>query len=82
VVIKDGVTYDDWFLPSKDELMLYYDLNHNLGGNYQEVFSESGYYWSSSEYSGYYAWLQNFRNGGQNANSRDLEFRVIPVRAF
>ena len=82
VVIKDGVTYDDWFLPSKDELMLYYDLSHNLRGNYQEVLSESGYYWSSSEYSGYYAWLQNFRNGGQNANSRDLEFRVIPVRAF
>ena len=76
----DGVTYDDWFLPSKDELKLMYtNLDKaGLGGfvNY--------YYWSSSEsnYSANYAWFQVFGNGNQGDYSRYPNYRVRPVRAF
>ncbi len=45
--------YSDWFLPSIDELNLMYK---NLSKKYPELFSRE-YYWSSSEYSSYYAWV-------------------------
>jgi len=79
VVTKDGVVYDDWFLPSKDELNLMYQnlKKNNLGG-----FSVD-YYWSSSEYNAYIAWAQHFGNGPQyNYNRSYLAYRVRPVRAF
>ena len=80
------VTYDDWFLPSKDELnLMYVNLNKAcLGG-----FANDGYYydryWSSSEYdnNSNYAWIQDFYSGDQyNYYSRDNSYRVRPVRAF
>ncbi|MEA5029130.1 MAG: caspase family protein [Sphaerochaeta associata] len=78
VVTKNGVVYDDWFLPSKDELNLIY-LNlkdQGLGGVY------GVYYWSSSEGSADYAWNQHWYNGGQDGNGRYDGNRVRPVRAF
>lgn len=78
-VEHEGVTYADWFLPSKDELNLMY-LNlkvQGLGG-----FSED-YYWSSSEYYVDGAWYQHFGSGGQGGNHyRYSGNRVRPVRAF
>ena len=74
--------YDDWFLPSKDELnLMYINLKQKkLGG-----FADSDY-WSSSEYStdSYYAWLQYFSSGNQYyyGYGRDYNSRVRPVRAF
>lgn len=78
VVTKDGVVYDDWFLPSKDELnQMYLNLRKNkLGG-----FSEANY-WSSSEYFAYVAWGQYFDGGTQAISNRYNEGRVRPVRAF
>ena len=79
VVSKDGVSYDDWFLPSKDELnQMYLNLKkNNIGGFSGNV------YWSSSEYDYYYpAWNQDFSNGDQNNIYRNFEDRVRPVRAF
>lgn len=71
--------YDDWFLPSLDELYLMYKnlQRGGLGG------FASDDYWSSSEDTGYarYAWLQYFY-GGQSYISRDNYSRVRPVRAF
>ena len=81
VVNKDGVAYDDWFLPSKDELSLIYQnlYRKGLGG-----FSDSYYFksWSSSEYDGNNAWFQIFNDGNQNCYYRYVEVRVRPVRAF
>ena len=77
----DGKDVTDWFLPSKDELNLMYEnlcrqgLGSFANGNYR--------YWSSSEYYGSTAWVQNFGGGDQNSGSRDyVGVRVRPVRAF
>ena len=70
----------DWFLPSKDELNLMYTNLHSastpLGG-----FS-SVYYWSSSEYDGSSAWLQDFSVGHHSSANKYGTFYVRPVRAF
>ena len=75
-----GVTYSDWFLPSKDELNLMY-VNLHIAGL---VCFADNYYWSSSEdsYYSYSAWLQYFGSGSQNYGSRHISNRVRPVRAF
>lgn len=71
--------YDDWFLPSKDELNLMYE---NLHKNGLGSFANS-YYRSSSESNAYAAWLQYFSSGDQNfSNFRSDVYRVRPIRAF
>ena len=67
--------YDDWFLPSMDELNLLYQQKTVVGG-----FAD-GVYWSSSEFSDFadgVAWNQNFINGDQR---NDLKYRTLYVRA-
>jgi uncharacterized repeat protein (TIGR02543 family) len=75
-----GATYDDWFLPSKDELNLIYQ---NLYLQNQGGFSDENY-WSSSEY--LYlescAWYQDFGIRVQSYCGQYYDFRVRPVRAF
>jgi len=71
--------YDDWFLPSLDELnQMYINLyTQGVGG-----FSDYGY-WSSSESSSSSAWYQYFDYGSQHDISKDsLYVRVRAVRAF
>ena len=78
MVTKDGVAYDDWFLPSKDELnQMYRNLYKKGIGGFSDL-----YYWSSSENGANYAWAQHFLNGYQGFNNRNVNFRVRPVRAF
>nr|WP_321265391.1 InlB B-repeat-containing protein [uncultured Sphaerochaeta sp.] len=75
---NEGVTYDDWFLPSREELaLMYWNLKqHNLGG-----FSDANY-WSSTEKNALYAAFFDF-NGGQNYDGyRYSDFRVRPIRAY
>ncbi len=71
---EGGETYDDWFLPSKDELNLIYE-------NHLEGFSDF-YYWSSSENDAYSAWFQYFYSGHQYYCNLYNPYRVRPVRAF
>ena len=80
MVTKDGTVYDDWFLPSKDELDLIFQ---NLYGNNLGGFSGDDY-WSSSESDADEAWNQNFSNGTQGYYNRKYVVvdRVRPVRAF
>ncbi len=71
--------YDDWFLPSKDELKLMYDNLHQQGFG---GFSNSNY-WSSSEFNSSNSWYQNFSNGEQNTASKSGNtIKVRAVRAF
>ena len=79
--------FDDWFLPSKNELDLMYRTlklaNPSLGG-----FGD-GVYWSSSQADVNFVWAQKFIDGSQGKTSRNTTslYRstgclVRPIRAF
>jgi uncharacterized repeat protein (TIGR02543 family) len=70
-------SYDDWFLPSIDELnLMYTNLRVEGVGGFTDFI-----YWSSSEHSTIDAWYQDF-GGGQYYYPKDGPFRVRAVRAF
>tara|TARA_R110001632_G_scaffold141909_2_gene257897 strand:- start:36 stop:956 length:921 start_codon:yes stop_codon:yes gene_type:complete len=69
--------YNDWFLPSKDELNKMYVNLHQQGlGGFGGFLN---YYWSSTNYDDYRAWGQSFSSGSQSYS--DKEDYVMPVRA-
>ncbi len=72
--------YDDWFLPSKEELRKLYLNRDAIGG-----FNFSAYsYWSSSEYDNNSAW--NYYNmisyTSMNWVYKNNPYRFRPIRAF
>jgi len=71
-----GGGYNDWFLPSKDELDKLYLNKVAIGG------FTSNDYWSSSENNKKRAWKQNFNNGNQKKNNKNNNKRVRAVRSF
>ena len=74
-----GGDYDDWFLPSKDELNLMYT---NLYLNDVGGFADDDY-WSSSEDGAWgLAWNQSFYDGVQGYFYKYYTPRVRAVRAF
>ncbi len=73
-LVLDG--YDDWFLPSKDELYELYEQKDSVGG------FASDFYWSSSENSAGNAWGQNFYYGNQTNYTKNSAIHVRAVRAF
>lgn len=77
-VTVGGVTYGDWYLPSKYELNLLY-LQKTAFGSFA-----SADYWSSTEAAGNRnnAWIQYFANGNQSNNGKYGTRRVRAVRAF
>jgi surface protein len=76
-VTEDGVTYDDWFLPSKDELNELYLNKEVVGG-----FFATGFYWNSTEGDGSFAKVQFFDEGYQGADLKSSTARVRAVRSF
>ena len=70
--------YDDWFLPSKEELNMMYNnlMKKGLGW-----FFHVGY-WSSSENNSSSAWGQHFHAGNQIPNKLYVNNYVRAVRAF
>jgi hypothetical protein len=84
-VTIDGVTYGDWYLPSKHELNLLF-LQRAIVGNFPNI---SGSYWSSTEYfrsdlvgSYQLAWYQNFVTGAQAYLNKKNTWSVRAIRAF
>ena len=77
--------FNDWFLPSKDELNEMYQNKASIdatavangGGSFA-----STYYWSSTDYTNSYAWLQNFYTNSQQYSNKNYTIRVRAVRAF
>jgi Putative Ig domain len=76
-VTVSGVVYDDWFLPSKDELNELYLQRTTVGGFVESL------YWSSSERFANSAWSQWLTNGNQAMDLKNGDPRYVrPVRAF
>ena len=75
-VTVDGVTYDDWFLPSRGELNELYLNKIEVGGFALYI------YWSSTGGGYDDAWVQNFNNGLQTDGYGNNSLRVRAVRAF
>ena len=74
----NGIVYDDWFLPSRDELALMYENNAMIGG------SSSSCYWSSTEsVAGDLAWVgSGFAGGEMLLYNKDVECSVRAIRSF
>ncbi|OBX22181.1 MULTISPECIES: Lcl C-terminal domain-containing protein [Bizionia] len=79
-----GGGFNDWFLPSKDELNEMYlnnaAVNATATANAGAIFY--GYYWSSTEGDSNSAWEQNFGSGNQGTNNKGFATSVRAVRAF
>ena len=72
-----GGGYDDWYLPTKDELNLIYQNLRKTG-----KISGNDWYWSSSQYGYTNAWSQRFNDGSQNTSDENRDYCVRAVRAF
>jgi len=82
----------DWSIPALDQLTVLRSTLFPRAGitpaqTVAEAFQEGGeqafeqeVYWSSTQYSAAYAWLQGFRTGGQYGYGKDCKFRVRAVR--
>ena len=80
----NGITYNDWFLPSIDELI---EMYQNIGqgdalglgnaGNFASTL-----YWSSTENSNDTAWVQSFDTGIDFPATKEYTRAVRAVRAF
>jgi hypothetical protein len=79
-VTVGGVTYGDWYLPSKYELLLLYLQKSVVGG------FANDFYWSSTEFNDDYAytsaWSLHFGNGGQSGDTKSNPNYVRAVRTF
>lgn len=73
-IVNQG--FNDWFLPSKNELDAMFNVKEIIGG-----FSLD-FYWSSSEDGSSNAWFQDFSNGSITSNSKSGPRRVRAIRAF
>ena len=79
----------DWFLPSKDELDLVYNVIRTRDLPLGDF--DKGYYWTSTDYNNVTAWTQYFTDGQQfdrvqtlsaNKQPPNRPFRVRMIRAF
>jgi len=69
---------EDWFLPSRGELnLMFTNLKKKEHGNFTE-----DWYWSSTEYNNFNAWIQDFKGGFQIGHGKFWGVRVRAVRAF
>ena len=80
--------YDDWYLPSKDELnLLYNNLHLNGLGGFTTGTGSYGWYWSSTEGEddGNAAWVQSFQDGFQTTYDigiKTFNNNIRAVRSF
>jgi hypothetical protein len=75
-VTVGGVTYGDWYLPSKSELNLLYLQKTVVGG------FDNYYYWSSTESTFNYISVQYFSTGPLFTRDKYSTSNVRAIRAF
>lgn len=75
----NGGGYNDWYLPTQDELDYIYQNLRKSGR-----ISYNGWFWSSSEYNfnNNVAWLQSFGFGLHDYGSKSYSYFVLAVRSF
>jgi hypothetical protein len=78
-------TYGDWYLPSRQELLLMYNnkaiINATANANGGWGLTSEKYF-SSTEFSSNSAWYVDFSNGAEGTDSKSQSFRVRAVRRF
>jgi hypothetical protein len=87
--------YNDWYLPSKDELQLMYANLQRFGCSTNTPSATDSdlcatrkgnflttWYWSSTELTSNHAWYLNFNVGNQSGNGKNGTYNVRAVRAF
>ena len=84
--------FDDWYLPALDQMTvlranLMPDAGYVPAQTTAEAFKDGGpeafaqeWYWTSTEFAAYYAWVQNVGNGLQGDNVKDSACRCRAVR--
>lgn len=84
-ITENGVTYGDWYLPSKEELILMHQnktiIDATASANGGSSFA-GAYYWSSTEFNNERAWGINFSDGVQYNYLKDGVNYVRAIRAF
>lgn len=81
----NGEIFDDWFLPSNEELnLMYKNLWGKDVGSFGPAIGRGYAYWSSTEVGSFaiHAWRRYFASGAWCNVDRSDSFRVRPVRAF
>ena len=77
--------FNDWYLPSKDELNALYEtrdkVNTTSTANGGSVL-EGTEYWSSSHLNSNTVWIQSFNAGNQSGVSEDALNNVRAIRSF
>jgi hypothetical protein len=68
--------FNDWSLPSKDELNKVF-INRSLIGGFN-----FGFYWSSTEYTCCLAWFQSFSSGLQGFTTKPALINIRAIRYF
>jgi hypothetical protein len=95
-VTVSGVAYDDWYLPSKDELNQMCKWQRGVawtsdatvctGGTLNSGPGASGFvatwYWSSSEHTSNLAFAQVFGDGTQPSMYKYNYLSIRPIRSF
>jgi len=71
--------YNDWYLPSRDELNKLYENRYAIGGF---DYSYNSDYWSSSQYDAHYAMDQSFFDGAFWYTHKNQYYNVRAVRSF
>ena len=81
----DGGEYNDWFLPSKDELNLMYQnretINTTALANSGSLFNDN-WYWSSTEVDSENAASTKFSDDLETTGNKHLSINMRAVRAF
>ncbi len=73
--------YNDWYLPSMDELNLLYLNREAIDGNFM---GSNWYYWSSTERDQANSWAQCLYDGDQrsDAGNKSIAYLIRPMRTF
>ena len=76
----NGGGYNDWYLPSQDELNQLY-INRGAIGGFASI--PSSYYWSSTEFDASFAYVQDFNDGYQSYRGKyNTTYKLRAIRTF